>query len=125
MATPDSKSAGKGGMTTRRKIGYALLAILIILLILFFWNLSFIKGQSRVGAGYAAHVICSCRYIGGRDMASCESDKEDGMEIISLADDPENKRVTASVPFFAHDVAEYRDGYGCINLTEEEVEALD
>ncbi len=125
MATTDSIASKFSEMSTKRKAGYGLIALLAIMLLIFILNLDFIKGMSRVGAGYGAHIACSCRYIEGRDLQSCEGDMESGMEIVSLSDDPENKRVTASVPFFSSDVAEYREGFGCIVLNEDEREALD
>ena len=57
-------------------------------------------------------------------MASCETDMEPGMEIVSLSDDPENKRVTATVMFLAEAVAERRAAFGCVQLNEQEIEAL-
>ncbi|MFN3452466.1 MAG: hypothetical protein ACK4ZE_09950, partial [Sphingorhabdus sp.] len=62
--------------------------------------------------------------VEGRDMASCETDKEKGMEIVRLSDDPENKRIYASVPFLAKAVAERRGAYGCVQLNQAEIEAL-
>jgi hypothetical protein len=91
---------------------------------LFVWNWGSIKGQARVGAAYGAHITCSCRYIEGRDMASCETDKEAGMALVGFSDDPENKRVTASVPFLAEAVAERRGSFGCVQLNEAEIDAL-
>jgi hypothetical protein len=88
------------------------------------WNWSSIKGQARVGAAYGAHIACSCRYIEGRDMTSCETDKEAGMEMVTFSDDPEHKRVTASIPFLAKAVAERRGAFGCVQLNEVEIEAL-
>lgn len=88
------------------------------------WNWNSIIGQARVAAAYGAHVTCSCRYIQGRDMASCETDKEKGMEIVRLSDDPDNKRVYASVPFLAEAVAERRGAFGCMQLNAAEIEAL-
>jgi hypothetical protein len=68
---------------------------------------------AEVGAGYVAHVVCSCRYVGNRDMASCETDLEPGMEIVSITDDPERRRVTASVPLISRRTATYDPEYGC------------
>jgi hypothetical protein len=69
--------------------------------------------SAAVGTGYVAHVVCSCRYVGNRDMASCETDLEPGMEIVSIKDDPVKRRVTASVPFLARRTAIYDPEYGC------------
>jgi hypothetical protein len=104
------------------KIALSIIALLTALWLL--WNWNSIKGQARVGAAYGAHVTCSCRYIEGRDMASCETDKEKGMEMVRLSDDPENKRVYASVPFLAEAVAERRGAFGCVQLNAAEIDAL-
>ena len=108
MATTESSTPKMTSFSTKRKLGYGAIAIVLLLLLAFFWNLSFIRGMSNVGSAYGAHIACSCRYIEGRDMKSCEGDKEDGMEIVSFSDDPDKKRVTGSVPLFAKEVAEYR-----------------
>ena len=118
--TPDTKAPRPRFKTL--KIIVAILLVLAALWLL--WNWNSIKGQARVGAAYGAHVTCSCRYIEGRDMASCETDKEKGMEIVRLSDDPENMRVYASVPFLAKAVAERRGAFGCMQLNEAEIEAL-
>ncbi len=106
----------------RLKIALSVIALCTALWLL--WNWNSIKGQARVGAAYGAHVTCSCRYVEGRDMASCETDKEKGMEMVRLSDDPENKRVYASVPFLAEAVAERRGAFGCVQLNAAEIEAL-
>jgi hypothetical protein len=57
-------------------------------------------------------------------MEACQSDKEAGMAFVSLSDDPENKRVYASVPFLAEAVAERRGAFGCVQLNDAEMQAL-
>lgn len=104
-----------------RNIVLGVIAVAVLVLV---WNWSSIKGQARVGAAYGAHIACSCRYIEGRDMASCESDKEAGMALVEFSDDPENKRVTASVPFLAEAVAERRGAFGCVQLNRTEIDSL-
>lgn len=106
----------------RLKIALSVIALFTALWLL--WNWNSIKGQARVGAAYGAHVTCSCRYVEGRDMASCETDKEKGMEMVRLSDDPENQRVYASVPFLAEALAERRGAFGCVQLNAAEIEAL-
>lgn len=120
MATATSKPATH----TKRAARNIALGVLAVVALLFAWNWSSIKGQARVGAAYGAHIACSCRYIEGRDMASCETDKEAGMALVGFSDDPENKRVTASVPFLAEAVAERRGAFGCVQLNEAEIDAL-
>jgi hypothetical protein len=124
MATATSKEPAKANLAKWRNAKLVALALLMIAAFWLVWNWSSIKGQARVGAAYGAHIICSCRYVQGRDMQSCETDKEVGMEMVRLSDDPENMRVYASVPFLAKAVAERRGAFGCVQLNEAEIEAL-
>jgi hypothetical protein len=111
-------------MSLGRKIRIALLLVAGLFLILLVYNFSSIQAQARLGASYAAHLGCSCRYIGERPLESCYSDFEPGMDLVSLVDDPENKRVTASVPLLVHAAAEYRGDFGCQQLNAKELDAL-
>jgi hypothetical protein len=124
MATATSTQSAKGKQPRFRTLKITVAVLVAIAGLWLLWNWNSIKGQARVGAAYGAHVTCSCRYIEGRDMASCETDKEAGMEMVRLSDEPENKRVYASVPFLAEAVAERRGAFGCVQLTEAEIEAL-
>lgn len=69
--------------------------------------------QAAVGTGYIAHVICSCRYVGERSMASCRADFEAGTEIVRVEDDVDKRRITASVPLLSRRTATYDPEYGC------------
>ena len=69
--------------------------------------------RADLAAGYVAHVVCSCRYVGNRDMKSCATDFEPGMEIVKMADDPQAKRITAWVPLLAKHSATYSPEFGC------------
>lgn len=70
--------------------------------------------EAVAGTAYGARVGCSCRYLGGRDLADCEKDFVPGMALIRLSEDDEAKSVTASVPFLTSQTATYREGYGCL-----------
>lgn len=100
------------------KVKHPWLAIVLVLLLALIAAAVIYADRMRptleLGVGYAAHVTCSCRYIGGRDMESCETDKLPGMEPITLTDDPATKRVTASVPLLTSRYAEFREGLGCV-----------
>lgn len=96
---------------------------LIALIAVLAYNYSFIKGQLEVGTAYGARVACSCHYIGGRDIKDCEKDFEPGMEMIGLDVDEEQKRVTASVPMIESATAEFREGWGCVMLPDEQLES--
>ena len=69
--------------------------------------------QAGVAAGYVAHVVCSCRFVGNRDMASCQTDFEPGMEIVTVIENAEKRSITASVPLLAKRTATFDPEYGC------------
>ena len=69
--------------------------------------------RADLASGYVARVVCSCRYVGNRDMKSCATDFEPGMEIVKMSDDPAAKRITAWVPLLARRSATYSPGFGC------------
>lgn len=101
-------------MKVKRPFLTGTIVILVILLGAAFVYAMRMKPTMELGVGYGAHVICSCRYIGGRDMESCYNDYEPGMEMISVTEDEENKRITASVPLLASRSAQFREGLGCV-----------
>lgn len=90
------------------------IVVLLVLLIAAVIYAIRMRPTLELGVGYGAHVICSCRYIGGRDMESCYNDYEPGMEPIMIDDDEEEKRVTAYVPILASRSAQFREGLGCV-----------
>lgn len=121
---PDSK-APKPSLSVVQKAKYAAIAVFALLLLWLVFSFAGIKAQAHLGVSYASHIACSCRYIEGRPLDACYKDFEPGMAMVSLADDPENKRVTASVPLLASAVAERRSEFGCLQLNDKEVEGLD
>lgn len=121
MATKSLNSPKKSKLRT---MGIILLLIIAAIAVYIFYNLASYKGNAQLGAGYASHVMCSCRYIQGRSLEDCKKDFEPGMEIVSLSDDPDNKRLSASVIFLSKAVAEHRGDFGCVQLSEEEIDAL-
>jgi hypothetical protein len=125
MATASSTPGTKPAMPLRKKIGYAPLAIGSLIALWVAFNFADMKAQAQLATSYGSHIACSCRYIEGRPLDSCYKDFEPGMEIVSLADDPATKRVTASVPLLASAMAERRGDYGCQQLNDKEMAALD
>ena len=129
MATATSPQpkdpASKAALPIWQKVKYGVIALLALLVLWLAYSFADIKAQAKLGASYASHIACSCRYIEGRPLDSCTKDFEPGMEMVSLTDNPEKKRVTASVPFLASAVAELRGEFGCLQLNDKEVEALD
>src|SRR3546814_11421203 len=71
--------------------------LLVLLLGLLIWKFPDFKAQAEVGSAYAARVGCSCRYVEGRSLESCQTDFEPGMEMVSVSEDPATKTIPGSV----------------------------
>lgn len=125
MATATSNPSSRAPIPLRRKIGYGAIVIAALIVGWTIYNFADIKAQAQLGASYGAHIACSCRYIEGRSLDSCKTDFEPGMGMVSLSDDTENQRVRASVPLLAEAYAEKRGDFGCLQLSEAEVDGLD
>lgn len=69
--------------------------------------------RADLASGYVAHVVCSCRYVGRRDLKSCATDLEPGMQIVRMSDDPAARRITAWVPLLAKHTATWSPEFGC------------
>ncbi|WP_338424824.1 hypothetical protein [Sphingopyxis kveilinensis] len=82
------------------------------------WKFPAFKAQAELGAAYAARIGCSCRYVQGRSLESCQSDFEPGMEMVSLSEDPETKTVIGNVPLLASRGARYAGASGCLFTPE-------
>ena len=73
-----------------------------------------IAGYTGVSTAYSARVACSCRFVAGRTLEDCAKDKLAGMELVTLAEDADDKSVTARFPLLSETTASYREGYGCV-----------
>lgn len=91
-----------------------LLVLAVLLTGFAIWKFPSFKAQAELGSAYAARVGCSCRYVQGRSLESCQSDFEPGMEMVSLNEDPATKTVTGSVPLLASRSARYAGASGCL-----------
>lgn len=87
--------------------------------ILLIWKFPSFKAQAELGSAYAARVGCSCRYVQGRSLESCQRDFEPGMGLVSLAEDPATKTITGSVPLLASRSARYAGTSGCLLRPED------
>lgn len=125
MTTGNNNHSRKGPPNKAQLIKYGLIGLLLICVIWFLANFSSIKSTSELGAAYAAQINCSCRYVEGRSAESCDNEAEAGPTFISISGHDDKKRIRASVPFLASEVAEKRGEFGCILLNEEEIDALD
>lgn len=111
------------GRSSGGKVKWVLLVLVVLLIAGIAYALPAMRAYSQTGAAYSARVVCSCRYIGGRELGDCEKDLEPGMEIVSLSEAADTKRIDATVPLLASESAEYRTGWGCVLMTEQEREA--
>jgi hypothetical protein len=96
-----------------------LLVLAVLLTGFAIWKFPSFKAQAELGSAYAARVGCSCRYVQGRSLESCQSDFEPGMEMVSLSEVPATKTVTGSVPLLASRSARYAGASGCLLRPED------
>ena len=69
--------------------------------------------QAALATGYIAQVTCSCRFVSGRDMASCDTDREPGTEVVQVEEDSANRTITAKVPLLSKRISRFDPEYGC------------
>lgn len=122
MATRNIGISQSGG--GRGKAKWVLLVLLLLAAGALVYALPALKGYSKTGTAYAARVVCSCRYIGGRSLEDCEKDMEPGMGFVSLSEASDAKRIDASIPLMAADSAELREGFGCVLMNDKERDAI-
>ncbi|WP_137680427.1 hypothetical protein [Aurantiacibacter suaedae] len=114
MATAKRRSSARRGK--RRAPPFATVALIVLVAGAAGWWAwgEQAAGYAAAGTAYGARVTCSCRYIGGRDLASCKQDFVPGMEPVMVSEDESTRSVTASVPLIASHTAQYREGFGCV-----------
>ncbi len=113
MATGNTRAAGRATDQRRSWKSWTLLA-LAILAVLLFWQWGSIGGQASAATAYAAKTACSCRYLGGRDLDSCQGDFVAGMGAVFVSQDETEQSVTATVPLVSSDTAHFHSGFGCV-----------
>lgn len=101
-------------MPRRRTLIYSFAIVAILLVLALGWAGFVLRGRAQLGAAYGARIACSCRYVEGRAMGSCQDDREPGMGMVRLTDRPETRSVDADVPLLAHRTARFRPGWGCL-----------
>lgn len=115
MTSPNSPApstpAPKPGITVRPKW----IAILLLLLIIIYLIIQFpvFQKKAELGSAYAAQVGCSCHFIEGRSIGSCETDLEEAAWMVSMAAGDSEGTVTGSVPVLASRTAHYDKLMGC------------
>ena len=69
--------------------------------------------QAALATGYIAQVTCSCRFVSGRDMTSCDTDREPGTEIVQVEEDGAKRTITAKVPLLSKRISRFDPEFGC------------
>ncbi|MPT49175.1 MAG: hypothetical protein E2598_12285 [Sphingobium sp.] len=78
------------------------------------WKWSEWRAEAQAGSAYAAHSICSCRYVAGRGLESCKQDAALEADYVYISDEPEQKRVTGTAFLLGSASARLKPGYGCL-----------
>ena len=108
---PPAAEAAKRGFTIRPKW----IALLLLVLVIAYVAIQFpiFKKKAELGSAYAAQVGCSCHFMEGRSIASCEGDLEEAAWMVSMTADDSKGTVTGSVPILASRTAHYDKLMGC------------
>lgn len=117
VSRPDTPATGRDRTRNPGRWGGCLPWAILIGVVLagwLVWKFPSFKAQAELGSAYAARVGCSCRYVQGRSLESCQSDFEPGMEMVSLSEDPDTRTITGSVPLLASRSARYAGASGCL-----------
>lgn len=86
----------------------------MLVLVVLAWSWSSLRAFAVTGVSYGVRVACPCRFIAGRDLASCKDDFRSGFGPLWLSEDAEDKSVTAWSPLLASQTATFREGQGCV-----------
>jgi hypothetical protein len=65
----------------------------------------------RIGTTYVAKQTCSCMFVSGRSLESCQSDLPAGSNIVNIS--VRGHEVQASAYGLVHARAQFEEGYGC------------
>jgi len=107
-------TAKQGGRSSKGHWGTALLVIAAAGAGAWWYWGDDMRGQAQAATAFGAKTACSCRYVAGRELGSCEQDFVPGMEAVFLLDDEGDQAVTAYVPLVSSNSARYREGFGCM-----------
>lgn len=67
---------------------------------------------AKVATAYGAKMVCSCRFVAGREMDSCMQDFTVDISAVTVSEDED--RITASVlGGVVKSTAAFEDGLGC------------
>ena len=90
----------------------ASIGVLWVVLIAGALGLQWLRGQTDIGAGYVAKELCSCVFVGGRELDSCRPDIPPSMDAIEA--ELGVGRVRAFVPYLGERIARFEPPFGCV-----------
>jgi hypothetical protein len=91
---------------------WVLIAVFWVLLVAAALVYEWGRDRAAVGAGYVAKELCSCVFVGERELASCRDDIPLTMERVQAELGAD--RVRAFVPGLGERIARYEPPYGCV-----------
>jgi hypothetical protein len=91
---------------------WILIAVLWLVLVVGALFFECARDRAGVGAGYVAKELCSCVFVGERDLASCRSDIPPSMERVQAELGAD--RVRAFVPGLGERIARFEPPFGCV-----------
>ena len=115
-SAPPENVAPKKGLTLRPK--WIALVLLALVLVYIFIQFPVFQKKAELGSAYAAQVGCSCHFIEGRSIGSCETDMEEAAWMVSMTADDSAGTVTGSVPLLASRTARHDTVMGCQLLAD-------
>jgi uncharacterized membrane protein YtjA (UPF0391 family) len=71
-----------------------------------------LRGQTDIGSGYVAKELCSCIFVGERELDSCRPDIPPAMDAIEAEVGAD--RVRAFVPYLGERIARFEPPFGCV-----------
>lgn len=105
------------------------LVLMAVLAVVIVWLTLVPPDLLRVGTGYAAKIVCSSVYISGRSpdevlAVDVQAPGHPLLRLVSLRIDAAERSVTAAMlGVLVPSVAIHRDGLGCANVPDEDIEA--
>lgn len=108
-------------MTTKKKILFSLLAIVLLVL---GYVANYAYRYALIGAGYNAKAICSCVYVSGRSLESVVAEDLYAIPFGTKTIDTVAKSATSTIFGIASKTAIYRPKLGCTLVNEVTAEAL-
>ena len=102
-------------MTFKKKIGYFLLFLLLFGI---GYALNFAVRYAYVGTSYNAKMVCSCKFVAGRDIESIKKEELYAVSFSNIDIDEANSTVSANIYGLATAKAIFRPGLGCTLVNE-------